>query len=100
MIPNFATSLIHGIIIVSELYAFVDWKKVGMSLNSLSDNEKYKALFQVVDLLELQQLVKNSSSAEVFHKHLLGRWLEVKMAGTAYVRSRNRQPWDSETETH
>jgi hypothetical protein len=97
-IPRSSRSPIHAIIIVSELYAFVDWRKIGSFLSSMSDNEEYRALFQVVDLQELQQLVKNSRSKEDFHHYLLGRWLKVKMSGTAYVRSRTRQPWDSETD--
>lgn len=95
-IPEPSISPIHGIVVVSELYAFVDWKKVGRDLSSINNNEEYKTLFQVIDLQELQQLVKNSNSIEDFHKYLLGRWLKVKMSGTAYVRSRTRQPWDSE----
>jgi len=95
-IPEYSHALIHGISIVSELYPSVDWKKIEKDVNLLSDNKKYRTLFHIVDLQELQQLVKNSSSAKEFHNYLVGRWLKVKMSGTAYVRSRTRQPWDNE----
>jgi hypothetical protein len=97
-IPQSSSSPIHAIIVVSELYAFMDWREIGRYLSSMSDNEEYRALFQVVDLQELQQLVKNSRSKEDFHHYLAGRWLKVKMSGTAYVRSRTRQPWDNEAD--
>jgi hypothetical protein len=97
-IPQSYSPPIHAIIVVSELYAFVDWREIGRYLSSMSDNEEHRALFQVVDLQELQQLVKNSRSKEDFHHYLAGRWLKVKMSGTAYVRSRTRQPWDNEAD--
>jgi hypothetical protein len=97
--PDPKTSMIHAIVLVSELYPFADWKTIGKNFTAISDNEKYRALFHVLDLLELQQLVKSSNSAKVFHNYLLQRWVIVKKTGTAYVRSRTRRPQDNEADS-
>lgn len=92
-ITEYSHSLIHGVAIVSELYSFVDWRKIAEKVSTLSDNKEYRTLFHVIDLQELQQLVKNSNSVEEFHKFLIGRWMKVKISKTAYVRSRTRPPF-------
>ena len=97
-IPDPAKSIIHAIILVSELYPFADWKKIGSELTAISDNDEYMALFHVLDLLELQQLVTNSKSPDSFHNYLLQRWVMVKKTGTAYVRGRTRRPHDNEAD--
>lgn len=96
LVPSPDTSLIHAIVLVSELYPFADWKKIGTNIARISENDKYRALFHVLDLQELQQLVASSRSPKVFHNYLLLRWFMVKTKGTAYVRGRSKRPYDNE----
>ena len=97
-IPDPAKIIIHAIIIVSEFYPFANWKKIGNDLVSISENDQYMALFHILDLLELQQMVTNSESSNSFHNYLFQRWVMVKKTGTAYVRGRARRPYDNEVD--
>lgn len=76
----------HGIVLLSEMYAFIDWREIARQVVALSDNEGDMALFHVVDLLELSDLARQSDSAAMFNNFLVQRWLRVKMKGTAYGR--------------
>src|SRR5436189_4151928 len=77
---------VHGIVLLSEMYAFIDWREIGRQVVALSNNEDDMALFHVVDLLELSDVARQSDSAAMFNNFLVQRWLGVRMKGTAYGR--------------
>jgi hypothetical protein len=85
-IPNRKTSLAHAIVVLSEMYTFVDWNAVEASVAELSDSEAHRALFHVIDVRELASLASNCENAEIFSNRLAQRWLVVREKGTAYVR--------------
>jgi hypothetical protein len=39
-VPNTETATIHGIVLISEMYPFLDWKKIAEALRRFSDPEK------------------------------------------------------------
>jgi len=85
-IPNRHTAPIHAIALVSDLHPSVDWREIGKNLAQISESDTYRALFQVLDLQELQFIVANSTSTKDFHNFLLQRWAMMKLHGTAYLR--------------
>lgn len=80
----------HAIVLVSEMYSFVDWKSVAEAAAKASDNEGHRALFHVFDLQELASLARDATSSAVFSDRLIQRWFQVKERGTAYGRVRLR----------
>jgi hypothetical protein len=87
-IPNRKTSLAHAIVVLSEMYTFVDWKAVAASVAKFSDNDVHRALFHVLDIRELAGLASDCKDAETFSNRLVQRWLVVREKGTAYVRAK------------
>ncbi|BBO19196.1 conserved hypothetical protein [Candidatus Brocadia pituitae] len=77
---------IHAIALVSDLHPSVNWRQIGKYLIQISESDTYRALFQVLDLQELQSIVANCTSTKDFHNLLLQRWAMMKLHGTAYVR--------------
>ncbi len=87
-IPNRGTSLAHAIVVLSEMYTFVDWKAIAASVAKASDSEVRRALFHVLDIQELANLAANCKDAETFSRRLEQRWHFVQEKGTAYVRAK------------
>jgi hypothetical protein len=90
-IPNRETSLAHAIVVISEMYAFVDWKAVASEVVAASESEFHRALFHVVDIRELANLAGNCRNAETFSNRMTQRWFVVKERGTAYIRAKLSQ---------
>jgi hypothetical protein len=86
-IPNHEKSLAHAIVLLSEMYAFVDWKSVAEDVIQASDNESYKAMFHVMDMRELAALTARCPDGSTFFDRLCQRWINVKIEGTGYIRS-------------
>jgi hypothetical protein len=80
----------HAIVLLSEMYSFVDWRAVANAVASASDNEVHRALFHVFDLQELVSLARGCVDSAAFNQRLIQRWLLVKDRGTAYGRIRHR----------
>lgn len=85
-ITNRQASPAHAIVLLSEMYAFLDWQAIARLLVEASQSERHKALFHVMDLSELNYLTAVSNSAAMFSDCLIQRWLHVKMSGTSYIR--------------
>ena len=85
-IPARDTSIIHAIVAISELYLFVDWQKVASELIEVSEQDRYRALFHVIDLQELQHIIAYSKEPKSFCSILLQRWVEVKTKKTNYIK--------------
>lgn len=77
----------HAIVLLSEMYASLDWEQIARQVISASENEHHKALFHVVDLMELNHIVSQSRDSQDFYFLLAQRWGNVKVKGTAYFRS-------------
>jgi hypothetical protein len=88
VIPNRKTSLAHAIVVLSEMYTFVDWNAVAASVAKFSDRDVHRALFHVVDIRELASLASNCKDTETFSNRLVQRWVVVREKGTAYVRAK------------
>jgi hypothetical protein len=86
-IPNRERSLAHAIVLLSEMYAFVDWQKVAEDVIQASDNELHKAMFHVMDMRELAALTARCPDGSAFFNRLCQRWINVKIKGTGYIRS-------------
>jgi hypothetical protein len=77
----------HAIVLLSEMYAFLDWELIARDVDVASENESHKALFHVIDLMELSYIVNQSKDSQDFYWWLAQRWLNVKTKGKAYCRS-------------
>ena len=86
-IPNRESSPAHAIVVLSEMYAFIDWKAVAADVAKASDSEHHRALFHVIDIQELAKLASNCPDAQTFSNRLLQRWCFVKERGHAYIRT-------------
>lgn len=86
-IPSRKSSPAHAIVVLSEMYAFIDWKAVAAQVTKASDNERYRAFFHVIDIRELANLASNCPDAQTFNNRLIQLWCFVKEKGTAYVRA-------------
>ena len=89
-IPNPETSIAQAIVVLSEMYAFVDWKAIASEIVEASENEVYRALFHVLDVQELTYIAGICGNVEMFNYLMLQRWISVKTTGTAYGRARLR----------
>ena len=78
----------HAIVLVSEMYALVDWRQIAAQLVAESENELRKALFHVMDLQELSALTSRCPDSWTFFGRLAQRWVQVKIKGTSYVRTK------------
>jgi len=85
-LPGRETLPAHAIVLLSEMYAFVDWQRVAAEAIACSENDRLRALFQVMDVSELSYLVKLSKDARAFNERLIQRWFAVRVKGTAYLR--------------
>jgi hypothetical protein len=87
-IPNRGTSLAHAIVILSEMYTFVNWETIATSVAKASDSKIHRALYHVLDIQELANLAANCKDAATFSNRLAQRWVVVQEKGTAYVRAK------------
>jgi hypothetical protein len=87
-LPNRKEAPAHAIVVVSEMYAFVDWKEIASRLIAESENESRKALFHVMDLQELSALTSRCPDSWTFFGRLFERWVQVKIKGTSYMRTK------------
>lgn len=76
----------HAVVLLSEMYPFLDWQRFASEVIASSENERYRALFHIMDVSELSYLIKVSEDAAAFNLYLMQRWLGVKLKGTAYLR--------------
>lgn len=82
----------HAIVLLSEMYAFLDWRRIARKTVEASESETHRALFQVMDLMELSYIAQQARSSDAFENILLQRWTAVQEAGTAYIRGRAPLP--------
>jgi hypothetical protein len=90
-LPNRKALLAHAIVVVSEMYALVDWKRIAADVVKESDNESRKALFHVMDLQELSALTSRCPDSWTFFGRLFQRWVQIKIKGTSYMRTKVMQ---------
>ena len=88
-IPNRETSLAHAIVVLSEMYTFVDWKAIAAAVAKASDSEVHRALFHVLDIQELTNLAANCKDSQTFNNRLAQRWSLIQEKGTAYIRAKS-----------
>lgn len=89
-VPGRDRSPAHAIVILSEMYTFVDWKAVAAEVAAASENEFRRALFHVLDIQEFANLASNCRDAETFNNRLFQRWCFIKERGNAYIRMQQR----------
>jgi hypothetical protein len=87
-IPDRKKAPAHAIVVLSEMYAFVDWKEVAATAIAASESEQRKALVHVMDLQELSALTSRCPDAWTFFTRLVQRWVQVKERGTSYMRTK------------
>jgi hypothetical protein len=85
-IPNRDTSIVHGIVLLSEMYYGVEWNAVAKEIVEKTENQKTPTMFHVMDLSELKAMVARCKDGEQFSNRLLQRWCRIKERGTAYIR--------------
>src|SRR5690606_22199516 len=83
-IPDFKSSTIHGLILVSEMHPAVDWKRVAKLLIDNSSKAD-KVFIHVIDLEELQRIAMAMPTAQEFNKLLTGRWNTMEVEKNAHV---------------
>jgi hypothetical protein len=74
-LPRRNEAAAHAIVLVSEMYAFVDWRQIAARLVAESENESRKALFHVMDLQELSALTSRCPDSWTFFGRLAQRWV-------------------------
>jgi hypothetical protein len=89
-LPGRDRSLAHAIVVLSEMYTFVDWRAVAAEVATASENEFHRALFHVLDIQEFANLANNCKDAETFSNRLSQRWWFIKERGNAYIRTQQR----------
>jgi hypothetical protein len=87
-ILNRDTALAHAIVVLSEMYAGVNWRAIAAKVAEASGSEVHRALFHVLDIQELANLAARCKNAETFSNRLIQRWFFVQEKGTAYVRAK------------
>ncbi|HYM79398.1 MAG TPA: hypothetical protein VE377_25700 [Candidatus Dormibacteraeota bacterium] len=101
-LPGRDSSPAHAIVVLSEMYTFVDWKAVAVEVATASENEFRRALFHVLDIQEFANLANNCKDAETFNNRLFQRWCFIKERGNAYIRTQQRigPPPDDHEDDH
>ncbi|MBI5052327.1 MAG: hypothetical protein HZB52_03565, partial [Chloroflexi bacterium] len=73
IIPNIDSSCIHGIVLISEMYPFLDWKNIAKDIIKYSNPQK-GIFFHVIDLLDFGRIGTIPSSpitvSNLMKKHL------------------------------
>lgn len=87
-IPHRDKSLAHAIVVLSEMYTFVNWETIARSVAKASDSKIHRALFHVLDIQELTNLAADCKDAATFSNRLVQRWVFVQKKGTAYIRAK------------
>jgi hypothetical protein len=85
-IPNREISIVHAIVLLSEMYHAVDWKAVAKEIVEVTENHRSETMFHVMDLSELKSIAARCRDGEHFSNRLLQRWCRIKERGTAYIR--------------
>ncbi|GAA4293716.1 hypothetical protein GCM10023142_30100 [Anaerocolumna aminovalerica] len=78
--------MIDCIVLISEMYPFLDWESIGKEL--IARSKSVGAFFHVLDLSELHQLIGMSKTTTVWNANLFKRWEKVKEAKNAFVKSK------------
>lgn len=78
--------MIDCIVLISEMYPFLDWKNIGRELMIRSQN--VGVFFHIMDLSELQQLIVRSKTTEILNANLFLRWEKVKEMENGFVRGK------------
>lgn len=86
-IPNSETSIVHAIVLLSEMYYAVDWKAVAKEVVEITETHNSQTMFHVMDLSELKSMAARCRDGEHFSNRLLQRWCHIKKRGTAYIRA-------------
>lgn len=82
----------HAIVLLSEMYAFLDWPEIARKVVEASESDTHRALFHVMDLMELSFIAQRAPYAGAFESVMLQRWATVQERGTAYLRARAPLP--------
>lgn len=61
----------HAIVLLSEMYSFVDWRAVADAVASASDDVVHRALFHVFDLQELVSLARDCVDSAALNHRLI-----------------------------
>ena len=85
-IPNRETSMVHAIVLLSEMYHAVDWKAVAKEIVEATENHRSQTMFHVMDLSEMKAMAARCTDGEHFSNRLLQRWCHIKERRTAYIR--------------
>ena len=83
-LPSKSSELIHCIVLISEMYPFLDWENIACQIIDL--NEEVKAFFHVMDLTELRRLIASSKDPSNICCNLFRRWEAVSSNKNALVR--------------
>lgn len=82
----------HAIVLLSDMYAFLDWRMIARKIADASESDTHKAFFHVMDLMELSFIAQQARGADAFESIMLQRWAAVQERGTAYLRARAPLP--------
>lgn len=82
----------HAIVLLSEMYAFLDWRMIARKTAEASESDTHRAFFHVMDLMELSFVAQQAPGADAFESIMLQRWATVQDRGTGYLRARAPLP--------
>jgi hypothetical protein len=85
-IPNIKVSYIHGIVLLSEMYPFVNWAEVAKGIKNYSNPDK-NYILHVIDLAQFQRICSVAKSPVLFSNHLLDRFLLTLADENAFIRT-------------
>ena len=92
-IPNRGSSILHAMVLLSEINPFLDRQKLAHEVQKYTKFEE-NVFFHILDLEELQQLAINTQDEGVFSSNLLVRWVATLENEDILVRA--RRPPDRE----
>ena len=83
---DFEDAWYQGIVLVSEMYAFVDWKEIAHKIKSFSNPDR-RIFLHVIDIAQLEQICIFSPHPLVLSDHLLDRFLATLQHKNAFVKT-------------
>lgn len=88
-ISNRSNSILHAIVLLSEINPFIDRGKIAYDILNYSQIQE-SIFFHVLDLEEIHQLAINTKTPGIFASNLMVRWMATMQRKDILVRAKRR----------
>jgi hypothetical protein len=83
-IPNINTANIHGVVLISEMYPFLDWQNIAETIKDNSDPQE-NIMLHIIELPDFERLSLVAQSSILFSKFMTDRFLVMLSHKTAFI---------------